>query len=162
MDKKFKFISFPSPVIDRSDWDRLEGRDLELYRAFYNCPVWHSYLRERHYDDYANESFESDGRYRAQRGMYVTKPEYVSDYLEYELNNAGDQMEYVFNFTRNPELAVKCMRFDKQNQVPSILRRMENMSYNQKCVYVERIIAKGKRVAQEGGYGQVFKAAARQ
>ena len=83
--------------------------------------------------------------------------------LEHELNNeTGDRMEYVFNFTRNPELAVKCMKFDKQDQISFILRKMENMSYNQKCVYAERIIAKGKRVAQEGGYSQVFQKAARQ
>ena len=158
MDKKF--ISFPDP--DEYTY-LLKGLDQELFQAFAKSPTWVPYLRKKHHTWNANKSFESDGRYRSGYGCYITKRRYIKQWLENELNNeTGDRMEYVFNFTRNPELAVKCMKFDKQDQIPSILRRMENMSYEQKCVYAERIIAKGKRLAREGGYSQVFKAAARQ
>ena len=158
MDKKF--ISFPDP--DEYEY-LLEGLDKELFQAFAKSPTWMTHIRKKHHSGYANKSFEIDGRYRSGFGCYITERRYIKQMLEHELNNeTGDRMEYVYNFTRNPELAVKCMKFDKQDQISFILRKMENMSYNQKCVYAERIIAKGKRVAQEGGYSQVFQKAARQ
>ena len=64
--------------------------------------------------------------------------------VEQQVREAKDPAEYVYNLTRDPEIAVKFLKFRTKGQVARVLKNMSTQSAVEKRRYMENLIAKGK------------------
>ena len=64
--------------------------------------------------------------------------------VEQLVRKAKDPAEYVYNLTRDPELAVKFLKFDKKGQVDRVLKNMSTQTVAEKRKYMDNLLAKGK------------------
>ena len=64
--------------------------------------------------------------------------------VEQQVREAKDPAEYVYNLTRDPEIAVNFLKFRSKGQVALVKKNMSTQSAVEKRRYMENLIAKGK------------------